>query len=344
MRLVNVHTLKLRDFHDTDPPPYAIASHRWHSYECTSRDFTTTNIVSDDTPHNRQSSNPMTNDEYLRAGYLKVKCFCEAVKRWKYPVLDWLWIDTCCIDRTSSTELSEAINSMYRWYSEAYVCLAYLDDVTGPPSSSTIHDSSKVFQSSDWFTRGWTLKELIAPQLVVFLNREWVTIGLKASASLAEELDLRWSREGGDLAMLGLPLHKEMSAITDIPEAVLRHQIAVRDVDIMERLQWMRHRSTTRSEDHVRHLRHVHATDLWKARKCPGAAGASPERKVWWQADLVCRAVGKEGHKVDSSRRRHSFDIDGQQCLWFCLSGMYQRQLFTPTASTNFFEFCARLS
>ncbi|KAI1145569.1 heterokaryon incompatibility protein-domain-containing protein [Nemania diffusa] len=86
---------------------------------------------------------------------------------------DYVWIDTCCIDKTSSAELSEAINSMYRWYEEADICYAYLADV--PPKAGTGDE----YRRSKWFTRGWTLQELIALSTVTFFNSEWQTVGDK---------------------------------------------------------------------------------------------------------------------------------------------------------------------
>jgi hypothetical protein len=78
--------------------------------------------------------------------------------------------NTCYIDKTSSAELSEAINSMYHWYQESGVCYTYLADV--PPNA---------FSKSRWFTRGWTLQELIAPSTVIFLDQKWQEIGTKSS-------------------------------------------------------------------------------------------------------------------------------------------------------------------
>lgn len=93
------------------------------------------------------------------------------------------WIDTCCIDKRSSAELSEAINSMYRWYSRAEICYAYLADVTWP-CGSKLHNKTTVdeglpsnFLSSRWFSRGWTLQELIAPPALAFYSKEWSRIG-----------------------------------------------------------------------------------------------------------------------------------------------------------------------
>jgi len=111
---------------------------------------------------------------------------------------EWVWIDTCCIDKSSSAELSEAINSMYRWYAMSTVCYAYLEDV---PADSDPRTLAGEFARSRWFRRGWTLQELIAPRDVRFYTRDWVELGTKYSlaAALAEitkiPLRILW---GGD--------------------------------------------------------------------------------------------------------------------------------------------------
>jgi Heterokaryon incompatibility protein (HET) len=90
--------------------------------------------------------------------------------------LEWAWIDSCCIDKTSSSELSEAINSMFRWYRDAEICYAYLSDVSVPLEEVTNMDA---FRFSKWFTRGWTLQELLAPEELKFFDKDWVYIGTK---------------------------------------------------------------------------------------------------------------------------------------------------------------------
>ena len=135
----------------------------------------------------------------------------------------WVWIDTCCIDKTSSTELSEAINSMFRYYALADVCFAYLQDV--PDAVSEEGQVTEAFSSSRWHTRGWTLQELLAPNLVVFLSQGWNVIGSKAElASLLEEC-------------------------TGIPQAVLRLEQQLTDISIARRMSWAATRQTTRLED-----------------------------------------------------------------------------------------------
>ncbi|KAF4836560.1 Vegetative incompatibility protein HET-E-1 [Colletotrichum tropicale] len=88
--------------------------------------------------------------------------------------LGYMWIDTCCIDKTSSVEMSEAINSMFKWYQDSQICITYLSDVSDEVCShleSTLASGS--FGSSRWFTRSWTLQELIAPKRLLFFSRNW---------------------------------------------------------------------------------------------------------------------------------------------------------------------------
>ena len=109
-----------------------------------------------------------------KKGYEKIRRCCSVAKANGF---EYVWIDTCCIDKTSSVELSEAINSMYRWYQESMVCYAYLADVSS--SSISCKNEKSEFIESKWFTRGWTLQELIAPSVVIFLNRKWQEIGIQ---------------------------------------------------------------------------------------------------------------------------------------------------------------------
>ncbi|KAI1782983.1 heterokaryon incompatibility protein-domain-containing protein, partial [Ganoderma leucocontextum] len=134
----------------------------------------------------------------------------------------YIWIDSCCIDKTSSSELSEAINSMYAWYGRADVCYAYLADV--PTDSDHRKDGSR-FSRSRWFTRGWTLQELLAPPHVVFLSRDWKPLGSK-------------------LALVEL-VHRTTNIS---PEALLEPQ-SLDTFSVAQRLSWAAKRETTRAED-----------------------------------------------------------------------------------------------
>ena len=151
MKLINVSTLQIEEFLDQKTPKYAILSHTWGNEEVTYQDMQ---------PGKTQS----------KKGWLKIRSYCDLVKR---DGLEYAWIDTCCIDKSSSSELSESINSMFAYYQEAAVCHAYLVDV----ESCT---DLEAFRQSRWFTRGWTLQELLAPSCMLFLNYSWETIGSKA--------------------------------------------------------------------------------------------------------------------------------------------------------------------
>ena len=144
MRLLNTTTQTLHDFHDNQIPPYAILSHTWGEEEVTLQDL------------EKPSSK-------LRTGYAKITSCCALALS---DGLQYVWIDTCCIDKTSSAELSEAINSMYRWYQDSEVCYAYMVDVR-------VDSEYENFRRSRWFKRGWTLQELLAPRSMNLYDQEW---------------------------------------------------------------------------------------------------------------------------------------------------------------------------
>ncbi|KAI6038187.1 hypothetical protein EDC04DRAFT_2698049 [Pisolithus marmoratus] len=108
-----------------------------------------------------------------RTGYMKIIDTCKQAQK---DGLQWVWIDTCRINKESSAELSEAINSMYKWYANAELCYAYLHDI----SLDTWTDRIERKDTPKWFSRGWTLQELIAPKGVDFFDQEWEWIGDKA--------------------------------------------------------------------------------------------------------------------------------------------------------------------
>jgi hypothetical protein len=193
MWLLNTSSFKLEEFY-SDVPSYAILSHRWKKDEELS-------FGGLEEPH------PHSN----RTGYKKVKTFCvEARKR----RLAYVWADTCCIDKKSSAELSEAINSMYAFYNQATICYVYLYDVA----------SLKDFEQSSWFTRGWTLQELLAPSKLHFFNREWKPIGSKRR------------------------LAPRIERTTSIPRRALR-SFSPDEYCVAEKLSWSAKRTTTREED-----------------------------------------------------------------------------------------------
>jgi len=199
MRLINTSNLKLSEFYDFEIPKYAILSHTWGSEEVSYQDWC--------------SPNPPYN-----AGYWMIYRFFNLCRRNGYA---WAWVDTCCIDKTSSAELSEAINSMYRWY-QGRVCYAYLVDV---PSSDDIDAEDSAFCLSRWFTRGWTLQELVAPKTVYFHSVDWVKIGQRGEHS------------------------ETVSRITGIPQRLLVGQNYLYQYSVAQKMSWASKRKTTRVED-----------------------------------------------------------------------------------------------
>lgn len=144
MRVLDTETLEFREFPDLPDKPYAILSHRWGSTEVTYKKY-------------RKSRDSIQR----RAGYEKVVDFCRVARQRDFR---YAWVDTCCIDKRSSAELTEAINSMYRWYKESTECYVYLEDYRFWDPSS--------FGACEWFKRGWTLQELLAPRHCVFFHGE----------------------------------------------------------------------------------------------------------------------------------------------------------------------------
>ncbi|MCJ1400757.1 hypothetical protein MMC11_003965 [Xylographa trunciseda] len=158
MWLLDSSTIELKEFTAEDIPDYAILSHTWGEGEVSFQDM-------------RGASQEI---KYTK-GYEKIKRCCEQAVA---DGFEYVWADTCCIDKSSSSELSEAINSMYKWYSDSQVCYTYLVDV---PSNEDPTIGGSAFARCRWFTRGWTLQELLAPQCMVFYGKNWEEIGTKAS-------------------------------------------------------------------------------------------------------------------------------------------------------------------
>jgi len=195
MRLLSSDSLRLFEFFEESIPQYVILSHTWGQDEVTFQDI-----------QNLEEAK-------RKKGFSKLEGCC---KKAQSDGFQWVWIDTCCIDKSSSAELSEAINSMYQWYMKSQICYAYLEDV--------LH-SAEDYSRSRWFTRGWTLQELIAPSIVEFYTVGWVEIGTKMS------------------------LAKKISRITAIDEAVLEDNSQMVKINIASRMSWASQRETTRIED-----------------------------------------------------------------------------------------------
>lgn len=206
MRLINAHTLEIEYFTGTSIPKYAILSHTWLAKEATFQKWT-----------NKWSR--LTHKH--RPGFHKILATCRQARR---DGLDYVWVDTVCIDKSSSAELSEAINSMYTWYEKATICYVYLSDVAASGTKAN-DDTFDSLRKSRWFTRGWTLQELIAPEHVQFFTKDWEVLGAKKA-----------------LAVL-------ISTITGIDAACLKKEKRLRDYSIAQRMTWAAKRETTRVED-----------------------------------------------------------------------------------------------
>jgi len=193
MRLLHSKKLELTEFFGNDIPPYAILSHTWDDEEVTFQDI--------QLPRRK-----------TRKGFAKILSCCKQAVQ---DGLDWVWVDTCCIDKSSSAELSEAINSMYAWYGDSTICYAYLADVSSGQSLS----------KARWFTRGWCLQELIAPLQLEFYAKDWTELGTKSS------------------------LCSQVSDITGICSEILLGASSPRNCNVGERMSWASQRMTSRVED-----------------------------------------------------------------------------------------------
>ena len=166
MRLLKVKadgSFGLESFLEEKAPSFAILSHTWST-------------EADDEVKLQDIKDGTCAD---KPGFQKL-LFCS--KQAKHDGLQYFWVDTCCIDQTNHVELSEAINSMFRWYHKAAKCYVYLSDVSVYKQEGQAHvEWESAFRNSRWFTRGWTLQELLAPAIVEFYSRDGIRLGDKRS-------------------------------------------------------------------------------------------------------------------------------------------------------------------
>ncbi|SCO57616.1 uncharacterized protein FFMR_14772 [Fusarium fujikuroi] len=208
MRLINTTTLEVEEFFDVSIPEYAILSHTWGDGEVSLQDWA-------DRKNRR-----------FKPGFQKIVWACTQAAK---DQLNHVWVDTNCIDKSSSAELSEAINSMFRWYRRSAVCYVYLEDVP----AMTLDECTKpdsAFRNARWFTRGWTLQELIAPPNVSFFSSNWTMIATKSELAPC------------------------ITEITGIPwSCLLKGRLSkahpLRRYSVAQRMAWASRRSTTRIED-----------------------------------------------------------------------------------------------
>jgi hypothetical protein len=144
----------------------------------------------------------------------------------KADSLHYFWVDTCCIDKSNEKELTTAINSMFRWYRNTARCYVYLSDVSVRTRDGLVPhmEWESAFRNSRWFTRGWTLQELLAPEIVVFYSQDHVRLGDKKS------------------------LEQQITVITGITGEALQGR-RLSDFSVEERFLWVEKRQTTVEED-----------------------------------------------------------------------------------------------
>jgi hypothetical protein len=193
---------------DNAIPPYAILSHTWGD--------ASQEVTFEDIDHGSGKN---------KAGYQKIRFCSERASR---DGLQYFWVDSCCIKKSSDSELSESINSMFRWYQRAEKCYVYLADVSTNKRKRGTEDVQdtweQAFRESRWFTRGWTLQELVAPVSVQFFSLEGEPLG-----------DRRL-------------LEKELHEITDIDVRALQGD-PLPNFTVPDRMSWAKKRQTTRQED-----------------------------------------------------------------------------------------------
>jgi hypothetical protein len=219
MWLLDTSSYRLVEINETRKPDYAILSHTWGAEEVTFRDIDQQKDISS------------------KAGYRKVSFACEQALRDGYK---YVWVDTCCIDKSSSAELSEAINSMWKYYSRSAVCYALLDDVPGIAFDSSVgdgtnaeltpdsgmHELVRKLEVSRWFQRGWTLQETLAPEKLEFYGSDGGFMGTRAS--MADLLS----------RITGIPVNPLTSARRFLPQ-----------YSVAQRMSWWNDRKTTKPED-----------------------------------------------------------------------------------------------
>jgi hypothetical protein len=193
---------------DDTIPPYAIASHIWNDDEVTFKDL--------------QNGTGKETAGYAKISFFEQQAACDG--------LQYFWVDTCCIDKSNQVALGDAINSMFYWYQNAAKCYVYLSDVSATKRKASSEDSEYswelAFRESRWFTRGWTLQELLAPRSVEFFSREGIRLG--------------------DKSTLQQTLHEMTGIATQALEGRPLAHFSVR-----ERLSWAANRRTSRGEDQV---------------------------------------------------------------------------------------------
>ncbi|KAI1791436.1 HET-domain-containing protein [Ganoderma leucocontextum] len=224
MWLLRTDRAELHCFHNLEDVPggYAILSHVWSEDEQSFQDIQELQLLCVNNGQELASRNafgPVMSNNPRDHACAKIRHSCVIAEEEGY---EWIWNDTCCIETNDSVNISETINAMFRYYSEAEVCFAYLPDVSLTASLAT---TTAEFRASKWHKRGWTLIELIAPTSVLFLSRDWTYLGSKHDFSLLLE------------------------SITRVPASLLTGEETLSKFSVAQRMSWASGRETTREED-----------------------------------------------------------------------------------------------
>ncbi|KAL1791761.1 hypothetical protein ACET3X_009512 [Alternaria dauci] len=212
MRLIDCRgdSLRMQEFIGSPPNPFAILSHTWDSEEVNFQAFNATATRT------------------AAKGWTKIEQTCREAQRCGF---DYVWIDSCCIDKTNNAELSESINSMFQWYSEADLCLVYLADFdVGAPDT----ERDTMLHGARWFTRGWTMQEIIAARAANFYDRAWCQFGTRESLR-----DILAYITNIDVEVFAPPQGPDALSTRDLLDAI----------PVGRRMSWAANRQTTRPED-----------------------------------------------------------------------------------------------
>ncbi|KAF2647013.1 HET-domain-containing protein, partial [Lophiostoma macrostomum CBS 122681] len=280
------------DIHDDNEiPPYAILSHTWQKdQEVTFDEF-------------------LNNESKSKAGYAKIWFCAQQAKR---DGLEYLWVDTCCINKADAIEVQCAINSMFHWYQKAVQCYVYLADVSTKKreaSSKTFEYTwEPAFRRSRWFTRGWTLQELLAPHTVKFFSKEGNQLGDKK----ALERHIHETTGVPIQALQGAPLDKFSKE---------------------DRLSWSKGRHTTRKEDRAYSLLGIFSITMLPNY---GEGEENAFRRLYKE---ITESLGEKALSLDNGQRRILLDslrfdqIDARQmtiksahaktCKWLLKNRQY---------------------
>ena len=354
MRLINVHTGQLEEFFGRHIPKYYILSHTWESDEISYQDYTWLSnyevevgdgIIDELPPKQRARVQARAEALRNRSGYKKIQSFSQLAHNSPrhepgeqinfgrpstcpiipypdgdiidYPVVNvqYVWIDTCCINKESSAELSEAINSMYLWYENAEICVTFLSDVELAYEDLVLGKlGESSFPRSRWWTRGWTLQELIAPRAMLFYNRSW------------EYIIDRHSVENHIQERTGIPPDQFCDVTDDHP--------------IAERMSWAANRETTRVEDRAYCLMGIFGVNMPLLYGEGDKAFYRLQREIAsLSGDQSIFAWGYDKPLSDYKYLHSALDMFAQSPADFSTGGQVQRIEFNrmtiPFSSTN---------